>query len=113
MLISSIENMSAEKKNAEQLESSNLMESQPGEILSTPDNLYYERAQLMTNLRNAQNKNRGHPIKGTVRKPLKQVNVTCLASLSTDLTAVSLLTGKTKRTLIEEAIIYLKSKYKL
>lgn len=62
-------------------------------------------------LRNAQNINRGHPRKGEKRQELKQVNVSCLSSLGEQFTELSLKTGKTKRTLLEEALINLIRRY--
>ena len=57
-------------------------------------------------LREAQNVNRGHPRKGETREELKQVNVSCLASIGEQFTDLSLKTGKTKRSLLEEAITH-------
>ena len=62
-------------------------------------------------LRAAQNANRGHPRKGERRHPLKQINVNCRAELSDRFTALSLQTGKTKRTLLEEALSGLIERY--
>ena len=62
-------------------------------------------------LRDAQNANRGHPRKGEWRHPLKQINVKCRAELSDRFTALSLQTGKTKRTLLEEALTGLFERY--
>ena len=62
-------------------------------------------------LRNAQNINRGHPRKGEKRESLKQINVSCLENISEQFTDLSLKTGKTKRTLLEEAINNLIRKY--
>lgn len=62
-------------------------------------------------LRKAQNVNRGHPRKGETRDALKQINVCCLENISEQFTDLSLKTGKTKRTLLEEAITNLIRKY--
>ena len=62
-------------------------------------------------LREAQNVNRGHPRKGETREELKQINVSCLASIGEQLTDLSLKTGRTKRALLEEAITHLVRKY--
>ena len=62
-------------------------------------------------LRNAQNINRGHPRKGEKREVLKQINVSCLQNISEQFTDLSLKTGKTKRTLLEEALRNLIRKY--
>ncbi len=62
-------------------------------------------------LRDAQNANRGHPRKGETRKALKQINVSCLENISEQFTDLSLKTGKTKRTLLEEALRNLIRKY--
>ena len=62
-------------------------------------------------LRTAQNVNRGHPRKGETREELKQINVSCLITFSDQFTDISLKTGKTKRTLMEEAIKHLIKKY--
>ena len=62
-------------------------------------------------LRNAQNVNRGHPRKGETREELKQINVSCIAKISEQFTDLSLKTGKTKRTLLEEALRNLFRKY--
>ena len=59
----------------------------------------------------AQNVNRGHPRKGETREELRQINVSCLASIGEQFTDLSLKTGKTKRTLLEEAITHLVRKY--
>ena len=62
-------------------------------------------------LREAQNVNRGHPRKGETREELKQINVSCLASIGEQFTDLSLKTGRTKRALLEEAITHLIRKY--
>ena len=62
-------------------------------------------------LREAQNVNRGHPRKGETREELRQINVSCLASLGEQFTNLSLKTGRTKRALLEEAITHLIRKY--
>lgn len=62
-------------------------------------------------LREAQNVNRGHPRKGETRPGLKQINITCRLTSSEELDGSSLKTGKTKRSLMEEAIRYLSRKY--
>lgn len=62
-------------------------------------------------LRDAQNVNRGHPRKGEIREELRQINVSCLPTYSNQFTDISLKTGKTKRTLLEEAIKHLIKKY--
>ena len=62
-------------------------------------------------LREAQNVNRGHPRKGETREELRQINVSCLASIGEQFTDLSLKTGKTKRSLLEEAIMHLVRKY--
>lgn len=62
-------------------------------------------------LREAQNVNRGHPRKGETRPRLKQINITCLHTSSEELDDISLSTGKTKRSLMEEAIRFLTRKY--
>lgn len=62
-------------------------------------------------LRDAQNINRGHPRKGEIREELRQINVSCLPTYSDQFTDISLKTGKTKRTLLEEAIKHLIKKY--
>jgi hypothetical protein len=62
-------------------------------------------------LRDAQNVNRGHPRKGDIREELRQINVSCLPTYSDQFTDISLKTGKTKRTLLEEAIKHLIKKY--
>ena len=62
-------------------------------------------------LRDAQNVNRGHPRKGEIREELRQINVSCLPTYSDQFTDISLKTGKTKRTLLEEAIKHLVKKY--
>lgn len=62
-------------------------------------------------LREAQNVNRGHPRKGETRPSLKQINITCLRTSSEELDGISLSTGKTKRSLMEEAIRFLIRKY--
>lgn len=62
-------------------------------------------------LRDAQNVNRGHPRKGEIREELRQINVSCLPTYSDQFTDISLKTGKTKRTLLEEAIKHLIKKY--
>lgn len=62
-------------------------------------------------LRDAQNINRGHPRKGETREVLKQINVRCLESISEQFTDLSLRTGKTKRTLLEEAVRHIIRKY--
>ncbi len=62
-------------------------------------------------LRAAQNVNRGHPRKGEIREKMKQINITCPISSSEELDSISFKTGKTKRTLIEEAIKHLSKKY--
>ena len=62
-------------------------------------------------LRNAQNANRGHPRKGEKREVLKQINVSCMEKISEQFTVLSLKTGKTKRTLLEEALRNLIRKY--
>lgn len=66
----------------------------------------------MKKLRDAQNVNRGHPRKGEKRPELKQINITCLEQSSEELNILSLKTGKTKRSLMEEAISHLTRKYK-
>lgn len=62
-------------------------------------------------LRAAQNVNRGHPRKGEQREPMKQINITCPISSSEELDSISFRTGKTKRSLMEEAIKHLARKY--
>jgi hypothetical protein len=62
-------------------------------------------------LRDAQNVNRGHPRKDEIREELRQINVSCLPTYSDQFTDISLKTGKTKRTLLEEAIKHLVKKY--
>ena len=62
-------------------------------------------------LRKAQNVNRGHPRKGETHEKLRQINVSCLLTFSDQFTDISLKTGKTKRTLLEEAIKHLVKKY--
>ena len=62
-------------------------------------------------LRASQNENRGHPRKGERRPKLHQLNVRCTASLVRDLDDIALAAGKTKRSLIEESIVFLKRKY--
>lgn len=62
-------------------------------------------------LRDAQNVNRGHPRKGETREVLRQINVSCLEKISEQFTNLSLETGKTKRTLLEEALRNLIRKY--
>ena len=62
-------------------------------------------------LRSAQNANRGHPRKGETHEKLRQINVSCLLTFSDQFTDISLKTGKTKRTLLEEAIKHLVKKY--
>ena len=62
-------------------------------------------------LRDAQNVNRGHPRKGEKREVLKQINVSCQENISEQFTDLSLKTGKTKRTLLEEALCNLIRKY--
>lgn len=62
-------------------------------------------------LRSAQNANRGHPRKGETHEKLRQINVSCLLTFSDLFTDISLKTGKTKRTLLEEAIKHLVKKY--
>lgn len=62
-------------------------------------------------LRDAQNVNRGHPRKGEIREVLKQINVSCIENISEQFTDLSLKTGKTKRTLLEEALRNLIRKY--
>lgn len=73
----------------------------------TPTSLEEQRKRL----RSAQNANRGHPRKGEKREELKQINVSCFLSFSEQFTNISLRTGKTKRTLMEEAINHLIKKY--
>ena len=73
----------------------------------TPLSLEEQRKRL----RNAQNVNRGHPRKGETREELRQINVSCLLTVSDQFTEISLKTGKTKRTLMEEAIKHLIKKY--
>lgn len=62
-------------------------------------------------LRTAQNVNRGHPRKGEKREVLKQINVSCIENISEQFTDLSLKTGKTKRTLLEEALRHIIRKY--
>lgn len=62
-------------------------------------------------LRKAQNVNRGHPRKGETREVIKQINVSCLEAISEQFTDLSLKTGKTKRTLLEEALRHLIRRY--
>lgn len=62
-------------------------------------------------LQEAQNVNRGHPRKGEKHDVLKQINVSCLENISEQFTDLSLKTGKTKRTLLEEALRSLIRKY--
>lgn len=62
-------------------------------------------------LRDAQNVNRGHPRKGEKREVLKQINVSCIENISEQFTDLSLKTGKTKRTLLEEALRHIIRKY--
>jgi len=62
-------------------------------------------------LRDAQNVNRGHPRKGEKREVLKQINVSCIEIISEQFTDLSLKTGKTKRTLLEEALRHIIRKY--
>ena len=52
----------------------------------------------------AQNANRGHPRKGEVRPKRKQINISCDEELRQRFSTLSLHTGKTKRTLLEEAL---------
>ena len=63
-------------------------------------------------LKEAQDVNRGRPRKGEKRPKLKQINITCLKQSSEELNILSLKTGKTKRSLMEEAISHLTRKYK-
>ena len=63
------------------------------------------------NLKNAQNVNRRRPRKGEIREDLRQINVSCPTYIREQFTEISLLTGKTKRTLLEEAIKHLVKKY--
>lgn len=67
--------------------------------------------ELLKRLKNAQNANRGHPRIGEPREVLKQINVSCQEDISKQFTDLSLRTGKTKRTLLEEAIRHIIRKY--
>lgn len=69
------------------------------------------KEEKMKRLRAAQNINRGHPRKGEQREPMKQINITCPISSSEELDSISFKTGKTKRSLMEEAIKHLARKY--
>ncbi len=69
------------------------------------------KEERMKRLREAQNVNRGHPRKGEQREPMKQINITCPISSSEELDSISFKTGKTKRSLMEEAIKHLARKY--
>ena len=62
-------------------------------------------------LKNAQNANRRRPRKGEIREDLRQINVSCPAYVKKQFSDISLKTGKTKRTLMEEAIKHLAKKY--
>lgn len=79
----------------------------PSGTNDTPLSLEEQRKRL----RNAQNVNRGHPRKGEKREVLKQINVSCIENISEQFTDLSLKTGKTKRTLLEEALRNLIRKY--
>lgn len=62
-------------------------------------------------LREAQNEKRGHPRKGEIREELRQINVSCPVRVGEEFDSLSLSTGKTKRALLEEAILHLSRKY--
>ncbi len=74
-------------------------------------NRLLSKEEKMKRLREAQNVNRGHPRKGEEREPMKQINITCPISSSEELDSISFKTGKTKRSLMEEAIKHLARKY--
>ena len=87
-------------------------QSHPTNSLATPPSPTPEEQRKI--LRDAQNVNRGHPRKGEkgeTREELRQINVSCLASIGEQFTDLSLKTGRTKRTLLEEAITHLVRKY--
>ena len=84
-------------------------QSHPTNFLATPPSPTPEEQRKI--LREAQNVNRGHPRKGETREELKQINVSCLASIGEQFTDLSLKTGRTKRALLEEAIALLLPKY--
>ena len=84
-------------------------QSRPLYSLGTPQSPTPEEQKKI--LREAQNVNRGHPRKGETREELRQINVSCLASIGEQFTDLSLKTGKTKRSLLEEAITHLVRKY--
>ena len=84
-------------------------QSHPSISLATPPSPTPEEQRKI--LREAQNVNRGHPRKGETREDLKQINVSCLASIGEQFTDLSLKTGRTKRALLEEAITHLVRKY--
>ena len=77
----------------------------------TTDTVLLTPEEKSKKLRKAQNANRGHPRKGETRETLQQINVSCLSSISEQFTDLSLRTSKTKRMLMEEAILYLIRKY--
>ncbi len=81
----------------------------PTNSLATP--LFPTPEEQWKILREAQNANRGHPRKGETREELRQINVSCLASIGEQFTDLSLKTGRTKRALLEEAIALLLRKY--
>lgn len=85
------------------------VQSHPTNSLATPQLPTPQEQRKI--LREAQNVNRGHPRKGEMREELRQINVSCLASLGEQFTNLSLKTGRTKRALLEEAITHLIRKY--
>lgn len=62
-------------------------------------------------LRLAQNANRGRPKADAVKVKLKQLNVSCAINYCQNFEKISLKIGKTKRTLMEEALLLLFDKY--
>ena len=85
------------------------VQSHPTNSLATPPSPTPEEQRKT--IREAQNVNRGHPRKGETREELRQINVSCLASIGEQFTDLSLKTGRTKRALLEEAITHLVRKY--
>ena len=85
------------------------VQSHPTNSLATPQLPTPQEQRKI--LREAQNVNRGHPRKGEMREELRQINVSCLASLGEQFTNLSLKTGRTKRPLLEKAITHLIRKY--
>ena len=62
-------------------------------------------------LRQAQNANRGRPKADAEKVELKQLNVSCSVDYCQNFEDLSLMMEKTKRTLMEEALLLLFDKY--